>query len=356
MSSYDETGAGDPIEGLLRRVSSGSDLAVHEAEEIFTAVMEGRLSEERMEALLLGLATKGEAPSEIAGGVRALRRAMIPVDSGGGEPVVDTCGTGGGTFTTFNISTAAALVAAAGGVRIAKHGNRSFTSKCGSADLLEELGVAIQLSPDAMARVLEAAGIVFMFAPLLHPAMRHVARVRRRLGVTTIMNLLGPLTNPAGARRQVVGVPEPARLQLVARALQELGHERALVVHGEPGLDELSPVGATRVIELRDGSLREYRVAPARDYGWVGLDPGELAGGDPAHNAGVVREVLAGGGAVAARAAVVLNAAAALYIGGRVMSLRDGVDLAEALLDEGAAMRKLEELRVASALGAESAV
>src|SRR5690606_5504890 len=213
----------------------------------------------------------------VAGGVRALRKAMVAVNPLGEGPVVDTCGTGGGGLTTFNISTAAALVASAGGARVAKHGNRSFTSRCGSADVLEALGVELEVPAEREARILEEAGIVFMFAPLHHPAMRHVGPVRRELAMPTIMNVLGPLTNPAGARRQVVGVSDPKLLELVVGALQVLGHDRALVVHGEPGLDELSPLGPTDVLELKDGEVSRWRFDPVEALGWPRYEAEELA-------------------------------------------------------------------------------
>ena len=327
---------------LLAKVVGGEDLSAGEAAAAFGHVVSGDASPIGTGALLAALQTKGLAPSEVAGGVEALRGAMIPVQAAERSTLVDTCGTGGGEVSTFNISTAAALVVAAGGVRVAKHGNRSFTSKCGSADVLEALGVAVELTPAAMAAVLAEAGIVFMFAPLLHPAMRHVAPVRRDLGITTIMNLLGPITNPAGARRQVVGVADPAFLELVVRALAELGHERALVVHGEPGLDELSPCGPTRVAELREGVVSTWQVTP----GELGLDevrPRELAGGEPEENAAVVRAVLAGDRG-AARTAVLINAAAAYYVAGRAGSLEEGVRAAEQAIDSGAAAAVLEKL------------
>ncbi|MDE2654958.1 MAG: anthranilate phosphoribosyltransferase [Gemmatimonadetes bacterium] len=331
---------------LLAKVVGGEDLSAGEAAAAFGHVVSGDASPIGTGALLAALQTKGLAPSEVAGGVEALRGAMIPVQAAERSTLVDTCGTGGGEVSTFNISTAAALVVAAGGVRVAKHGNRSFTSKCGSADVLEALGVAVELTPAAMAAVLAEAGIVFMFAPLLHPAMRHVAPVRRDLGITTIMNLLGPITNPAGARRQVVGVADPAFLELVVRALAELGHERALVVHGEPGLDELSPCGPTRVAELREGVVSTWQVTP----GELGLDevrPRELAGGEPEENAAVVRAVLAGDRG-AARTAVLINAAAAYYVAGRAGSLEEGVRAAEQAIDSGAAAAVLEKLVSAS--------
>src|SRR5687767_2532439 len=248
------------LPALLGRITRGGDLTSQESEAVFGRFMEGKASPVEIAAVLVALKGKGIKPAEVAGGVRALRSVMVPVAAEDRDSLVDTAGTGGGAVTTFNISTAAAFVAAGAGVRIAKHGNRSFSSRCGSADILEALGVQIELTPDGMADVLERAGIVFMFAPLLHPAMRHVAPVRRELRMPTIMNVLGPLTNPAGARRQVVGVSDPALLELIAGALQQLGHLRALVVHGEPGLDEISPLGPTRIIELRDGTTRESTI------------------------------------------------------------------------------------------------
>ena len=344
----EEPEAGPTLKELIADLSAGRNLSAQEAMAAFETVMEGRASQIQIAGLLVGLRTKGEGPAEIAGGVRALRQAMVPVEADDVDSLVDTCGTGGGGLTTFNISTAAALLAAGMGIRVAKHGNRSFTSKCGSADVLEELGVPIELPPEAMAEVLDEAGIVFMFAPLLHPAMRHVAPVRRELGIPTIMNLLGPLTNPAGARRQVVGVTDPALLDLVAHGLRELGHLRALVVYGEPGLDELSPLGATHVAELDAGAVRRITIRP-EDFGWDDLAADHLAGGDPPHNARVILEVFRGERNDAARAAVVLNAGAAAYVAGIADSLGDGVQKADAALADGAALDGLDRLRAATA-------
>lgn len=332
---------------LLAKVVEGEDLTATEAARAFGHIVSGLESPVRTGGLLAALQTKGLAPSEVAGGVEALRGAMIPVESPDPGALVDTCGTGGGSVSTFNISTASALVVAAAGVPVAKHGNRSFTSKCGSADVLEALGVAVDLTPGGMSRVLDEAGIVFMFAPLLHPAMRHVVPVRRDLGITTIMNLLGPLTNPARARRQVVGVADPAFIDLVVRALTELGHDRALVVHGEPGLDELSPCGPTHVAELRDGSVSSYEVTP-EGLGLEAVAPKELAGGEPQENAAVVRAVLAGDEVGAARTAVLINAAAAFQVAGRTDSLADGVGAAAESIDSGAAAAALDRLIRAS--------
>lgn len=331
---------------LLEIVAEGDALTADQAEAAIDAFMDGSASDVQMAGLLMGLRTKGVEPSEIAGGVRALRKAMIPVRSGDPDRLVDTAGTGGGTVTTFNISTAAAFVAAGAGVPVAKHGNRSFTSRSGSADVLEALGMRIDLSAERMSEVLAEAGIVFMFAPLLHPAMRHVAPVRRGLGVTTVMNILGPLTNPAGARRQVIGVADRRLLGLIADALRELDHIRALVVHGAPGLDEVSPSGITTVAELRGGHVRTYEISPEA-LGLEPHDPAGLAGGDPAHNAALIRRVLEGE-AGAPRTAVVMNAAAALVAGGAADDWRDGVEMAERAIDAGRAAACLERLLDAS--------
>jgi anthranilate phosphoribosyltransferase len=262
------------------------------------------------------------------------------------ETLVDTCGTGGGALQTFNISTAAALLAAGTGVRIAKHGNRSFTSRSGSADVLEALGVPVDAPIETMSRSLTSAGIVFMFAPAMHPAMRHVGPVRRELGVPTVMNIVGPLANPAGAGRQVVGVADRARMPLIAGALLELGTRHALVVHGEPGLDELSPLGPTHVIEVRDGETREYILDP-REFGFRDIVAADLAGGSPEENAVVVEDVLNARGPRGARAAVILNAAAAMYVGGASPSIAQAVPMATEALEAGEGAAALARLREA---------
>jgi len=333
--------------GELIRQAAARPLTAAEAEAAFIEVMEGRATPVQMAALLVAIRVRGAVPQEVAGGVRALRRAMVPVP-GEAAGLVDTCGTGGGALTTFNISTAAALLAAGAGVRVAKHGNRSFTSRCGSADVLEALGVRLELSPDEEARVLAQTGIVFMFAPLHHPAMKHVGPIRRELGMPTIMNVLGPITNPAGARRQVVGVSDPALLELIAGALAELGHERALVVHGQPGMDELSPVGTTEVIEVRGGALERRTFDPAAELGWEPFTADGLAGGDRAENAEKVEGVLRGTVGGAARAAVTLNAGAAIYCAELAPTLADGVRAAEEALAAGRGWEKLRELRAAA--------
>ncbi|HEX2079794.1 MAG TPA: anthranilate phosphoribosyltransferase [Longimicrobium sp.] len=334
---------------LLRRATV-RPLSADEAERAFTEVMEGRATPVQMAALLVAIRVRGATPQEVAGGVRALRRAMVPVPADP-EGLVDTCGTGGGALTTFNISTAAALLAAGAGVRVAKHGNRSFTSRCGSADVLEALGVRLEIDPEREARVLEECGIVFMFAPLHHPAMRHIGPIRRELAMPTLMNVLGPVTNPAGARRQVVGVNDPSLLELVAGALLELGHDRALVVHGEPGMDELSPLGTTEVLEVAEGRVTRRSFDPAEELGWERFEPAGLEGGEREDNARKVVGVLRGELGGSARAATVLNAGAAIWVAGRADSLPDGVRQAEAALDAGAGYEKLRVLREASQVG-----
>jgi len=342
--SQQEEHSGAELRPFIEEVARGQALTAADAEEAFSRIISGEASPVQVGALLMGLRTRGVLPGEVAGGVRALRRFMVPVPASDPDNLTDTCGTGGGAVTTFNISTAAALVAAGLGVRIAKHGNRSFTSRSGSADVLEALGVKIQMSPRGMASVLEEVGIVFMFAPLLHPAMRHVAPVRRELGITTIMNLLGPLANPAGAKRQMVGVAEPGILWLIVEALRELGHRRALVVHGSPGMDELSPLGPTQVAELReDGSIQEGMLTPGQ-LGFSAIPADSLQGGTPEESAGIIVRVLKGQEVGGARAAVLLNAAGALYVSGAGDSLPEALDLARQSLDTGAAYRKLEAL------------
>ena len=332
---------------VIQKAARGEHLTAFEAEFAFDVFMEGEASPVQMAALLTALRVKGVASVEVAGGVRALRKAMIPIVSASPDVLIDTCGTGGGAVTTFNISTAAALVARGAGARIAKHGNRSFTSRSGSADVLEALDVRIELSPEEMGRVLEESGLVFMFAPLLHPAMRHVGPVRRELGFPTIMNVLGPLTNPAGVRRQLVGVADPAWVPLVVEALRELGHVSALVVHGEAGLDELSPMGPTAVAELHDGAVSHRTVRP-EDFGLTSCSAEELAGGEPADNARIILSVLEGQERGGARTAVLMNAGAAVYVAGVSDTLGEGIETAAKALDDGRALEALDGLREAT--------
>jgi anthranilate phosphoribosyltransferase len=338
----------DAVRHAVRQLAAGQNLSIDECRAAFDVIMTGDASPVQVAAVLMGLRVKGETSRELAGAAQALRTAMIALNADTPESLVDTCGTGGGAVSTFNISTAAAIVAAACGVRIAKHGNRSFTTRSGSADVLEALGVAIELTPERMAGILRATGLVFMFAPLMHPAMRHVGPVRRELTIPTVMNMIGPLANPARAGRQVIGVADMSRLELIAGALFELGTQHALVVHGEPGMDEISPLGVTHVRELRGGdAIVSWTIEPAT-FGYSGMTADELLGGEPSDNAAIVRDVLAGRGTPTAEAAVVLNAAAALYVhrsGGDFAAL---VAEVQRVVRSGAALTQLEALSTAS--------
>ena len=309
------------------------------------AMLDGSAPASLIAALLVALRMKGETPDEIAGAAQALRaravRVEVPL-----HRLVDTCGTGGDGAHTFNISTASAFVCAAAGARVAKHGNRAASSKCGSADVLAALGAEVELAPEGVAACIEECGIGFLFAPRHHAAMRHVAPVRKELGIRTLFNLLGPLANPAGARRQLLGVPVPHLVPVLAATLVELGAERAFVVHGHGGLDEISPAGATRVAEVRGGGVREYEVTPEE----LGVTRGaveDLRGGDADRNAALLREVLRGEKGVR-RSAVLLNAGAAIAAAGVCESMRDGVRLAEQAIDSGAALDRLEQFVRAS--------
>ncbi len=323
----------------------GHSLTESESRAAFSMVMQGEATPAQIAALLTGLRVKGETADEVAGAADAMRGAMVHLPADNPRDLVDTCGTGGGAVGTFNISTAAALLAAGMGVRVAKHGNRSFTSQCGSADVLEALGVKIDVSVDVMERALREAGIVFMFAPLMHPAMRHVGPVRRELAIPTVMNIVGPLANPAGAGRQVVGVSDAKRVPLIAGALRALDTVHALVVHGEPGMDEISPLGPTHVVEIRGGETREWIIEPQR-FGFAAGDVADLGGGPPAENAAAVMRVLEGTASATATAAVVLNAAAAVYLAPNGPSeFGDAITAARTGLKDGAGLSALNRLR-----------
>jgi len=337
-----------PLRSAIQQLARGAPLTAAATAQAFGVIMRGEASPVLTAALLMGLRARGETAEEIAGAVTALRRAMVHLDAGDVDGMVDTCGTGGGRIGTLNLSTAAAFVAAGAGIAVAKHGNRSFTSRSGSADVLEALGVNILVPPERAVAVLRQAGLVFLFAPTYHPAMRHVGPVRKELGVATIMNLLGPLANPAGVRRQVIGVADEARGPLMAGALARLGATHALVLHAAVGMDEISPAGTTRAWEVRDGAVREWEITPA-DHGLACEDLGELAGGEPAQNAARIEALLAGDGDTAVRCAVLLNAGAALYVSGNEWSFGEALERATAALASGAGLRVLEKLRAASA-------
>lgn len=344
------TDASLPLVAAVRKLAFGESLTRDESARAFATVMKGEGTPAQIAALLVGLRVKGETAAEVAGAAFALRGAMTVLESERPTDLVDTCGTGGGALSTFNISTAAALLAAGAGVRVAKHGNRSFASKCGSADVLEALGIAIDIPVSCMGDVLDRAGIVFMFAPTMHPAMRHVGPVRREIGIPTVMNLIGPLANPARAGRQVIGVADPARLELIAGALAELGTTHSLVVHGAPGLDEISPIGPTTVIELRGGESTRWTLELA-SFGVPPAHREELAAGEPAENAALIEKILAGKASAGAEAAVLLNAAAAIYVGGRAADFGKSLSVAREALSSGAGRAALERLRAAAPRG-----
>jgi len=327
----------DLIEKLRRRI----DLTEREASEAMGAIMDGSAAPAEIAGFLVGLVMKGERPDEIVGLARTMRDRALKLPAAPGE-VFDTCGTGGDRAHTINVSTMAALVVAACGVRVAKHGNRSVSSRCGTADVLEALGVNVAAPPEIAMRCLQEAGIAFFFAQTFHPAMKHAAPTRRALGIRTAFNLLGPLTNPAGATRQLVGVPQPELTELVARSLSLLGSERAWVVHGADGIDEISTTGYTKISECRDGAVNTFYLHPG-DVGLSKAAPERLKGGDAADNAAVVREVLSGAPGPA-RDIVLLNAGASLLIAGRAAAIPQGIAMAADAIDSGRAMAALASL------------
>ena len=330
---------------LLEKLHRRQDLGVDEAAAAMGEIMEGRAQPAQIAGFLVALGMKGERPAEIVGLARTMRDRATKL-SRHYAPVFDTCGTGGDRAHTFNVSTVAALVVAACGVRVAKHGNRSVSSRCGSADLFEALGVNITATPETVERCLDEAGIAFFFAPTFHPSMRHAAAARKELGIRTAFNLLGPLTNPAGAARQLVGVPRPELTELVARSLALLGSERAWVVHGADGLDEISTTGYTKVSECRGGAVNTFYVHPS-DFHLPKALPESLKGGDAAENASIARRILAGDKGPP-RDIVLLNAGVSLLIAGSVQSVSDGIARAAAALDDGSAAGVLDRLVTAS--------
>lgn len=333
--------AGDP-HACLRAVTAGRDLTAAEAEALFDTIMEGGATPVLIGALLAALRTKGETVDEIAGAARVMRAKAERVETAR-APLVDTCGTGGDFSGTFNVSTTAAFVVAAAGVAVAKHGNRAASSRSGSADVLEALGVAIDLTPAHVGACVDEVGIGFLFAPRFHPAMKHAIGARREIAIRTLFNLLGPLTNPAGATRQVIGVPAPDVVEPIAAVLRDLGSEHALVVHGREGLDEISVAGPTIVAEVADGTISTDEVTPD-DLGLGSHAPDAVLGGDAAENARITRAVLEGKGTDAQSAIVAANAGAALRVGGKAASLKEGVELARTVLASGEAARVLDRL------------
>ena len=345
------------LDALHRIANHAQSLDRTEAREVMSEVLAGKCSDAQIAALLIALRMKGETVEEIVGFAEAIRAAAAPLPIRGAEALavtgtgrdalaeeslVDTSGTGGDASGTFNISTATALVAAGAGVRVAKHGNRSISSKCGSADVVEALGINIHLSPERAAQCLREVGICFLYAPNLHPAMKQVQTVRRELRMRTMFNLLGPLTNPAHANGQVVGVYSLDLVEKLAEALSMLGLHRALVVHGLDGLDEITITGTTRVAEAREGSVRSYEVEP-EEFGMSRAKLGDIAGGDATENAAIIRAVL-GGERSSRRDVVMLNAAAALVAAGKADRIGEAVPLAAHSIDSGAAAKKLAAL------------
>ena len=326
--------ANDVVTPAIDRVASGDDLSAQEAAAVLREIMEGRVTEVQTAAFLIALRTKGETVDEVAGLAATMRELARRVDLDQPD-VVDTAGTGGGA-PSFNVSTTAALLAAAAGATIAKHGNRSATGRCGSADVLEALGARIDLEPSAIAECIADVGFGFMFAPMHHQATRYVVPVRRDLAVRTIFNLLGPLTNPAGATRQVIGVSDPAYLETMAGALARLGSESALIVSAEDGLDELSVSAPTRVVELRNGRIESFTLTP-EEAGLERVAADSLAQGAPDENAKLTRGVLSGEIDGVERSLALLNAGAALYVGGVAGSIAAGVAGARVAIDSGAA-------------------
>ena len=329
------------VQEALARLLDGRDLSRDEARAVMNEVMEGEATQAQIGGLLVALRLKGETANEIAGCAEAMRSHVLSVQPKR-DDLVDTAGTGGDGAGTINISTAAALVAAAAGAAVAKHGNRAVSSACGSADVLESLGFRLELPPARIERSIDELGFGFLFAPTHHPAMRHAAPVRRELAARTVFNVLGPLTNPAGARAQVVGVYASSLVRTIAEVLAQLGAARAFVVHGAGGIDELSPTGPNLVCQVVDGEVRERKIDPL-ELGVPRCDPAELRGGSPAENAAAIRAVF-GGEDGGRRSAILLNAAGALAAAGHGRDLAEGLELAREAVDSGAAAARLEAL------------
>jgi anthranilate phosphoribosyltransferase len=334
------------IQQALQRILDGHDLGRDETREVMGEIMRGEATPAQIGGFLVALRAKGETPDEIAGCAEAMREHVLPVRPQRHD-LVDTAGTGGDGAQTINISTAAALVAAAAGAAVAKHGNRAVSSACGSADVLEALGFELEQPPQRIERSIDELGFGFLFAPSHHPAMRHAASVRKELATRTVFNVLGPLTNPAGARAQVVGVYSPELVRTIAEVLARLGARRAFVVHGAGGIDELSPVGTNIVCEVVDGAVHERELDPEAELGLPRCRVDELRGGAPSQNAAAIREIFTGadGGR---RSAVLLNAAGAIAAAGHAEDLREGLEIARRTIDSGAATERLERLIVFS--------
>jgi anthranilate phosphoribosyltransferase len=329
------------IQEAIQKLVSGQDIGGEGAREVMELIMSGQATDAQIGAFLIALRLKGETVDEIAGCARVMREKATPIKTKRTD-LVDTCGTGGDGSGTFNISTAVAFVAAGAGLGVAKHGNRAMSSQCGSADVLAELGVNIEISPEKVGRCIDEAGIGFLFAPALHGAMKHAIGPRREIGTRTVFNVLGPLTNPAGAKCQLIGVYAPELTDKIAGVLGELGSQRAFVVHGSDGLDEITLTGSTRVSELRAGKVQTRDINPA-DFGLAVVDAAALKGGDAATNAQILRAVLDGKEGPALDI-VLINAAAAIVAGGMAETLEEGLEKARTTVVDGAARAALEKL------------
>ncbi|MBU0986004.1 MAG: anthranilate phosphoribosyltransferase [Proteobacteria bacterium] len=325
----------------LNKIVRRNDLSEDQMAQMITDIFSGNITDAQIGALMAALATKGETFEELAGAARAMRRKAVRIQASAAT-IVDTCGTGGDGAQTFNISTTTAFVVAGCGVTVAKHGNRSVSSRCGSADLLEALGVKLDTVPEIVEEAVAEIGIGFLFAPLFHGAMRYAAKARKEVGLRSIFNMLGPLTNPAAANCQLLGVYAPELTEMFAQALQLLGARRAFVVHGHDGLDEISVCAPTRVSELKDGLIRTFDISPEQFFGTL-ADSKDLSGGNPEENAAITLSILKGEKGPK-RDVVLLNAAAALVAAGKAEEFKAGIGLAEKSIDQGAALAKLEEL------------
>ena len=325
----------------LNKIVQRHDLSETEMSQMITEIFSGNVTDAQIGALMAALATKGETFEELAGAARAMRRKALRIQASAAT-IVDTCGTGGDGAQTFNISTTTAFVVAGCGVTVAKHGNRSISSRCGSADLLEVMGVKLDIDPEIVEEAVQEIGIGFLFAPLFHGAMRYAAKARKEVGLRSIFNMLGPLTNPAGANCQLLGVYAPELTEMFAHALQLLGAKRAFVVHGHDGLDEISVCAPTRVSELKDGLIRTYDITPEQFFG-SRANAAELLGGNPEENAAITRKILDGEKGPK-RNVILLNTAAALVAAGKAEDFQEGIRMAEISIDEGAAAEKMEAL------------
>ncbi len=328
------------IKEAIRTLVEGNSLAMEQAEKVMQEIMDGEATPSQFGAFVTALRLKGETVDEIIGLAKTMRAKSVPLNIDG--PLVDTCGTGGDAAGTFNISTAAAFIAASAGLKVAKHGNRAMSSKCGSADVFEALGIKIDCDAEGVKRCIEEVGIGFIFAVIFHPAMKYAAPPRREIGIRTVFNILGPLTNPAGAQAQVIGVADGKMAKRIALALKGLGCKHGLVVHGESGMDEIAISGRTFVYEVRDGNIKSYHISPA-DFGLAEYNLDEIKGGTAEENAEILRKILAGERSPR-REVVLMNAAAALVAGDKTEDLMQAYKMAEEEIDSGRAMAKMEQL------------